>query len=165
MTRSTPVSHRVESLAVFTASARSPVFFDQKGEIEHVPLPESPGRLVKQLALLGQALALLRAEPTVSCETYRSLYRTGWDTLPDQRARMLRTLLAPERDGYASTTTEVAEAARYPTTTTRRYLQELAALRLIDRLPADKQGTADRGLPADALLKLLETMQGPEETP
>ena len=44
-----PLSERmldaIAGLAEFTAVARSPVPFDQRGEIDYIPAPEGPGRL------------------------------------------------------------------------------------------------------------------------
>jgi hypothetical protein len=42
----------------------------------------------------------------------------------------------------------------------RRYLQELAALRLVNREPAE-QGRADRWSPSDRLRDLLSAMNAP----
>jgi hypothetical protein len=54
---------------------------------------------------------------------------------------------------------------RRPTTSTRKYLEELAAVKLVIRLP-EGQGKADRWTTSKALLALLDDIRRPvEETP
>jgi hypothetical protein len=156
---SEPMLDAIAALAEFTALARSPVLLDQRGEINYIPAPEGPGRLAKQLVLLAQALAAVRGEPALELTSYLTVYQVAQDTLPAQRRVMLEVLLAPER-AELPTTTIVAEATRYPTSTARRYLQELAAIRLVDRL-TDGPGHSDRWQPSGLLLGLLDAMKAP----
>lgn len=159
---SEPMLDAIAALAEFTAMARSPVLLDQHGEIDYIPAPEGPGRLAKQLALLAQALAAVRGQPTAERTSYVTVYQVAQDTLPAQRRIMLESLL--EHTG-PPTTTDVAKATRYPTTTARRYLQEIAALRLADRL-TEGPGHPDRWQPSSLLLGLLDAMKKPmTETP
>ncbi len=153
------ISEGLCALAEFAALARSPIHFDHRGDIDYIPEPEGPARLVKQLALTTQALSLVRAEPEASLTTYVTACAVAQDTLPAQRRVVLEALLDPEQSDGA-TTTAVAEATKYPTSTARRYLQELAALRLVDRQPAE-QGRVDRWSPSDRLRDLLSAMNAP----
>jgi hypothetical protein len=153
------ISEGLCALAEFAAVARSPIHFDYRGDIDYIPEPEGPARLVKQLALMSQALSLVRAEPETSLTTYVTACAVAQDTLPAQRRVILEALLDPEHDGPA-TTTDVAQATKYPTSSARRYLQELTALRLVDRQPAE-QGRADRWSPSDHLRDLLSAMRAP----
>lgn len=159
---SEPMLDAIAALAEFTALARSPVLLDSRGEIEYIPAPEGPGRLAKQLALLAQSLAAVRGEPDVGLASYLTVYQVAQDTLPAQRRVMLEAVLA---DGMAPpTTTAVAEATRYPTSTARRYLQELAAICLMERL-TEGQGHADRWQASSLLLGLLDAMKAPLAEP
>jgi hypothetical protein len=159
-----PTLDAIAALAEFTAMARSPVLLDQRGEIEYIPAPEGPGRLAKQLALLAQSLAAVRGEPDVGMSSYLTVYQVAQDTLPAQRRVMLEAVLDPDRF-EPPTTTAVAEATRYPTTTARRYLQELAAIRLVERL-TEGQGRPDRWQASPLLAGLLDAMKAPlAETP
>jgi hypothetical protein len=63
------IQEGLTALACFAALARSPIFTDPRGEIELIPEPEAPGRLVKQLAILAEALSVVRGEAAVSLET------------------------------------------------------------------------------------------------
>jgi hypothetical protein len=148
----------VASLAEFTALARSQVMFDARGEIDYIPAPEGPGRLAKQLCLLIEALAVVRGGEEVSVDDYLTLSQVAEDTLPAQRRTMIEALLASDRT--VLTTTEVATATRYPTNSARRYLQELAAIRLVDRL-SEGTGHTDRWETSSRLRDLLEAMRAP----
>jgi hypothetical protein len=157
------ITEALAALAEFAALARSPVFFDARGEVELVPEPEAPGRLAKQLALLAQALSSVRHESVVSADTYLTVYQVAHDTMPAQRRLTLDVLLNPPRP--EPTTTDVAEATHYPTQTARRHLQELAAVRLIDRLP-EGQGRPDRWTASKTLRELqLALLPGSVEAP
>jgi hypothetical protein len=149
------------ALAEFVAKARSPVFFSVRGEIELIPEPEAPGRLAKQLYLLARALAVVRQEGEVSVPTYNTVVQVANDTLPATRQEFLQAVLAHDID---ATTTVLAEGTNYPTASARRYLQELAAVKLVTRT-AEGQGKADRWRPSDLLLALLETVRRPCEDP
>jgi len=151
------------ALAEFAAMARSSILFDQRGDLEYIPAPEGPGRLGKQFHLLAQALGAVRAEPEISLATYCTVYQVAQDTIPAQRRTMLEVLLDPAH-AQPPSTTMVAERTTYPTTTARRYLQELAALRLVDRLPADGPGRADRWQPSSLLSELLRDTRAPMTT-
>jgi hypothetical protein len=148
------------ALAEFVAVARSPVFFDSKGgDIEFIPPPESPGRLAKQFGTLARSLAAVRGEAELSLGTYLTLVQVAQDTLPAPRRGMIEALidpLCPE----PRTTTQIAEATGYPTSTARRYLQELAAHRLVDRLP-DGPGHPDRWRASKVLEGLLQDVMDP----
>jgi hypothetical protein len=147
------------ALAEFTAFARSPVFFDHQGDIELIPSAESPARLAKQFAMLARALSVVRQESTLSLATYHTLVQVAQDTLPVTRRVMVDAVLDPEFP-EPRTTTEIAEATAYPTSTTRRYLQELAAHRLVDRLAAGP-GRADKWKPSETLADLLRAAMAP----
>jgi hypothetical protein len=152
------IKEAVASLAEFTALARSQVMFDARGEIDYIPAPEGPGRLAKQLCLLAEALAAIRGGEHVAIDDYLTVTQVAQDTLPAQRRTMMEVLLGSER--AALTTTDVATATRYPTNTARRYLQELAAIRLVDRL-SEGAGLADRWEISSRLMGLLEAMRAP----
>jgi predicted transcriptional regulator len=156
-----PVVEAVAALAEFTAKARSPVFTDAKSsEIDLIPEPEAPGRLAKQFTLLARALAVVRREPSVSLATYATVVQVAHDTLPATRQVILQAVLATE--GTSATTTEIAAAIGSPTSTTRRYLQELAAFKLVTRTP-EGHGKADRWTASYDLTALLDDIRKPYE--
>lgn len=155
------IAEGLAALAEFTALARSPVFFDARGEhISLIPEPEAPGRLVKQLAALGQALAVVRGEGAyMSVGTYLTIGQVAQDTIPAPRRLMLEAILAAP-DDPPPTTSALGELTRYPTPSARRYLEELAAVRLVDRRP-EGPGRPDRWAASAHLRELLGAMATP----
>jgi DNA-binding IclR family transcriptional regulator len=79
------------------------------------------------------------------------------DTLPATRQVILQAVLAS--DGRA-TTTDIATATDYPTSSARKYLEELAAVRLVTRI-SEGQGKADRWTAGSDLLTLLDDVRRP----
>jgi len=152
-----PIFEGIAALAEFVARSRSPVLLDPRGEIDYIPAPEGPGRLAKQLALFAQALAAVHTEPEVGLDSYLTAYQVAQDTLPAQRRVMLEVLV---KRPDTPTTTDIADATRYPTNTARRYLHELAAIQLARRLPGG-QGHPDRWEPSALLRELLNAMKLP----
>lgn len=157
------IADRLAALAAFTARARSGVVWDGRGEIEYIPEPEGPGRLAKQLATLARGLAVVRGTGEVTEADYLTVYRVAEDTVPGQRRAMLSPLLRLP-DGETQETSAVAEEARYPTATARRYLHELAAMGLVDRL-AGGQGHADRWRLSELAINFLDKAAPPLEVP
>jgi hypothetical protein len=156
-----PIIDGLAALADFTARARSPVIFNQRGDIELLPGIEGPGRLAKQLYLLAQALAIVRDEPSVGLVTYATVVQVAHDTLPGPRQVTLAAVLdRADQAGQEISTTQVAVATNYPTSTARRYMQELAGVGLVDR-EAGEPGRADKWKPSEELLSLRRDIQGP----
>jgi hypothetical protein len=157
------IKARLGALAAFVARARSGVLWDDRGEIKYVPEPEGPGRLAKQFLTLARGLAVVRDTREVTAADYFSVYRVAEDTVPAQRRAMLTPLLGTFGAEHLETAV-IAEEAGYPTVTARRYLHELAAMRLVDRTPGG-QGRADRWRLSDLAARLLEKAAPPEREP
>jgi hypothetical protein len=158
---SEPMLDAIAALAEFTAMARSPVLLDQHGEIDYIPAPEGPGRLAKQLALLAQALAAVRGQTTVELTSYVAVYQSPKIPCQLSDASCWRACL----NTPGSRPPPMWRRRPYPTTTARRYLREIAALRLADRL-TEGLGHPDRWQPSCLLLGLLDAMKQPmTETP
>jgi FaeA-like protein len=143
---------RIAHLATFCATARSELVRDWKGEVSYIPEPEGPARLAKQLALFGKALALIRGNAEVSEADYVVLYRLAEDTLPRHKLTTLAVLIDAEK---SLKTSEVGSKTGYPTDTVRRYLQDLAAMKLVQRMPGG-EGKADLWERSDYCVDLLE---------
>ena len=125
-------------LAVLVARCRSAVERDSyhTREIELVPEPEAPARLVKSLERLRAGLLALGADKTTLWEVVR---KTALDSMPALRRAVIDTLV--ER-AEPATTTAIAETVLHPTITTRRVLEDLAAHGVAVRYPQGK-GKAD----------------------
>jgi len=130
----------VDSLSTLCALARSGVVRDPyRKDLQLVPEPEVPTRLVKQLVKLGQALAMLRGSSKVGDEEYGIVRTVALDTMPQVRWRVLSCLLQQAE----AVTGEVAEAIHLPVNTARRHLEDLVGLGLV-RVRKGGSGCADR---------------------
>ena len=131
---SIPVWHEelgpaVDSLSTLCALARSgTVRGAYSKDIQLVPEPEVPTRLVKQLVKLGQALAMLRGSPQVGEEEYKIVQTVARDTMPQVRWRIISYLLQQDEVVIGA----IAGAIRLPVNTIRRHLQDLVALGLVE---------------------------------
>ncbi len=115
------------ALATFVVRARSAVERDSYSrEIELVPGAEAPTRLV---IILDRLLAGL---DSIGCErnqAFAIVTKAALDSIPALRLLCLRAL---EQHSELDTN-QVATAARYPTSTTRRALEDLVAHGLVER--------------------------------
>ena len=125
------LKRRIANLAAFCVTARSGIIRDgYSREIELVPEVELPTRLAKQFITLYCGLALISGEFTEA--DYCLIYKIAMDTIPRNRRVTIEHLV---RADEPLETAGVAEAIHYPVNTTRRILEELHALSLVDRKP------------------------------
>lgn len=116
-------------LAVFCAKARSPVIRDSyTRDIEDIPEPEHPTRLVKELANLMSSLAVISGEFTEA--DYQIISKVCMDSLPGTRRKVINFLA---RKGSPQTIIDIANATGLPPNTAfRRQLEDLSALKVIE---------------------------------
>ena len=156
-TISTPERDYLVKLATFVTRCRSAVERDgYTREIELIAGAESPGRLAITLKRLHDGLATIGTD----CATrWRIIRRVGLDSMPVMRRRVFeQTALAGEVDTKA-----LGITLGYPTTTTRRALEDLAAYGVLVR---GAGGVADRWRPAEcmtACLGVVPEMSGDAE--
>ena len=119
---------KLAKLSSFVVLARSGVIRDVYGskEITYVPEPESPPRLAKQLAILAKSLIICGLSEG---EAYTLCCKVGFDSIHKIRMAVLRLLTKQEE---AISTSIVAGETQYPSRTVRRYLEDLAALGVIE---------------------------------
>ena len=111
-------------LATFCAIARSAIIRDGKTrEIEYVPEPEHPTRLVKQLSNLFQSLAIISGDFTN--EDYGYIYKIGMDSLPMIRRQIVDYLY---NSGSPQTLLDILTAIKRPKPTVGRQIEELVLL-------------------------------------
>jgi hypothetical protein len=128
---------RLIALTTFAVRCRSAVERDgHSREIELIPDPEAPSRLTLVLARLGAGMAAIGVERN---EIWRVVSKVALDCMPALRRRLVEILY---RETSEIDTTAASVAIKYPTTTTRRALEDLAAHGVIDRNPQG-QGKAD----------------------
>jgi hypothetical protein len=135
---------RLVALAHLVTRARSPVERESYSsrEIELVPDPEVPGRLVGVLASILESLRLIGLDDRVS---WPLVIKVAFDSMPAQRRKLLEHLIgSPE----PLTTTAAATNIGLPTTTVRRTLEDLAAHHLLAR-GSGGEGRPDRWAVSD----------------
>jgi hypothetical protein len=128
---------RLVALAGLVVRCRSAVERDgYSREVQLIPDSEAPGRLVTVLAKLLAGLRAIGAEQ----DAWRVVTKVGLDSMPALRRTMLDQLA---RRTEPCDTTTLAQAARHPTTTTRRALEDLTAHGVVNR-ETQGAGKADR---------------------
>jgi len=95
-------------------------------EIESVPFPEEPARLIKQLLTLFYGLLEIG---NTAQEAWLKVMRVGFSSIPELRLKAIRVLRKPPQ---AYKTSEIAKECNSPTTTTERALEDLSYLDLVN---------------------------------
>ena len=119
---------QLSALAAFTARARSAVIRDNyKRDIDLVPGSERPARLVLALARLFHGMRVIGAEER---EAWRLIASLALDCIPEIRRRVFEHVYHETN----ASTSDISLAVDYPTTTTRRALEDLAAHGVLTRI-------------------------------
>jgi hypothetical protein len=137
-----PSAHEREwlvSLSGLVTRCRSAVERDgYSRDVELVPDPEAPTRLVVQLERLLAGLSSIGVERSRALELTR---KSALDSIPPLRRKALECLWTSKKEDMD--TTEIAMRLRYPTNTVRRALEDLAAHEVLERQPGGR-GKPDR---------------------
>lgn len=150
-------------LAVFCAKARSPVIRDtyHTREIEDIPEPEHPTRLVKQLLNLMISLAIITGEFTEA--DYKIIAKVGMDSLPGTRRKIIEYL---SRKDSPQTISDIANAVGLlPNTSFRRQLEDMCALKVIDGDSSEMSLTYKLSFEIKTLLTGMELLTKPLGSP
>lgn len=136
-------------LASLVSRCRSAVERDGfSREVELYPGAESPTRLVVTLKRLHDGLAAIGVPQSAR---WAIVQRVAMDSMPAIRRRALEVV---HRLSEADTTTVAVELG-YPTSTTRRALEDLAAYGVIDRI-AGGSGKSDRWIVGKSIASTCE---------
>lgn len=125
------VDEELINVADFCTLARSPVIMTRKDEtvVEFVPDREIGARMVMMLKNIATALMLVANERTLSTLNAKILYKIAFDSIPVERRLALRLL-----SQYTEATTKnIAIRFNLTTSTVRGWLNQLNALKMIDR--------------------------------
>ena len=128
---------KLSALASLVARCRSSVERDAyRREVELIPDSELPARIAISLARLLHGMTMLGVS---TAERWRLISKVALDCVPDLRRKIVFRLI---RESGPAPTKAVALAVRYPTNTTRRSLEDLAAHGMVTRFDKGK-GRAD----------------------
>jgi hypothetical protein len=122
-----PAVERLVQIAALAARCRSPVERDSYGrDIVLIPPAEAPARLAQGLMRILNGLRAIGVNDNAS---WHLVAKCALDSMPAVRLTVLEDLGLRG----TSSTTEIAARTGYPTTTTRRTLEDLAAHALVER--------------------------------
>lgn len=128
---------RLVSLANFAIFCRTPVQRDPyKHDIVGVSKPEAPGRFITAIQQLFQGMKLVGIKDE---EAWRVTCRIAMDSMPELRLRIIQALSTHKKDGLSYGTVEMAEHLQYPRTPIARCLEDLEALRMVERSAEGKE--------------------------
>lgn len=156
------ILEEIVRVANFATMARSGVIrdFGMKKEVQFVPAPEMPTRIVNQLQTISIALTIVN-KGVFDPMDMKIIYKIALDSVP-QTNRMVMMEMA-KRDQRE--TSDIAAALGYPTAPIHMYLENLAMLGVARRIRAadsEEGGTADRWSLNDDFADILRTYEGIE---
>lgn len=138
------INHQLVYLACFCAAARCPVIRDWRNQsVEYDPVPEGPGRIVKQLTQLGMGLAMVHGKETIDLPIYETVKKVGRNLVPANRLAILRHLWNEQffqNNASWTRTMEVAEAVEKPGNTAKLILQDLMMVGMLKMRRDDIDG-------------------------
>ena len=149
------IFEEIRDLAEFSTRARSPVDRDWRSsqkEITFVHTPEMPTRFAAQLITLTKAFMVMNNGKVEDLDRH-ILYKVALDSITSTRRKVLQELTR-----YNTVKTSgVATVLNYPTSTTRRWLEDLNALEMVDRV---KVPGGDSWKIKDEYRKIVEKFEG-----
>lgn len=127
---SSEMKSRIVHLAKFSARLRGVVERDRfTGQVLYKPSSEVGTRIAKQLAKLGQGIAMFLGKKFLDEEVYALIRRVALDTVPDRVEDIVRGIW--DLGGMQKTAMVVAKT-RLPQTTVVRVLQDMNLLKLVE---------------------------------
>lgn len=166
MTTSDEQRRQLVRITDFATLARSPVMRDSgpAREVYFKPTSEMPARFTQQLHHIMMAMMFMNryeksiagvkpkeTDSDITEDDELAIYKIALDSIP-----MMRRIVLQKVTEYDSATTAVIAAlTNYPTNTTRRNLEDLNVLGIIDRIK-DEANKADRWKIKDKYRKIME---------
>ena len=148
------IRSEIIQLANLTTIARSSVQRDwasSKKELEYVHALEMPGRFATQLSLIAQAFMVMNEDKMLEIDKH-IIYKICLDSIDQNRRLVLQTLT----QYITASSPNLATHLKYPTDTVRRWLEDLNALGLVDRVKKSTgRGGADMWQLKEKYRKLL----------
>lgn len=137
---------RVKALARLVARMRATVSYDiRTGEVTHRPKAESPTRLTKQLGKLAMMLAWVDDRGEVSPDDVDLVQRVAFDTAYGFNLDIVDAMMTM---GGRATKSDVRDAARVPSTTCYRRMDDLETMGVVVKTDETKVPGARGGRPA-----------------
>ncbi len=145
------LSNQLVALATLAVRARSAVERDTYSrEVTLIPESEAPARFTLSLLRLWNGLRAIGVDEAPALDV---VAKAALDSMPQVRRQVLDTLMA----GGRMSTTDIAEAIGYPTTTTRRACEDLFGHGIVVRGKGG-EGKADQWWPSDFTVERYPTL-------
>jgi len=130
------LKQELAEMAQFVAIARTGIRRDrQTKEIEALPDPEVPTRLVKQFVSLAQGIAMTRERKQVTPDEIRLVAKVAVDSIPPMRTKLLSCLMEVYPNSIH--VDNLAQKLRLAESTVRAWLEELYVLEIVDKTKMD----------------------------
>jgi hypothetical protein len=127
---------KLMALADFATRFRSPVIRDRcRREIQLVPEPEGPGRMIKTLTTIWESLAILVGAAHVRDEDFPIIIKLALDSAHPERIRLLESLYPAGAKSIQQLEIELQRSQ----SSIRRMCEDLEALQIL-RNPSTGQG-------------------------
>ena len=131
------INQNIVILACFCAYARCGVDRDRYSQqVQYLPQPEGPARLVKQFMQLGMGLALVHGKKIIDITIYEIIKKVARDLISAQRLRILDYLWKEEAYEHLNewqNTKEIADAISMPGSTAKLLLEDLMVVGILNR--------------------------------
>lgn len=147
-------------LADFSTRARSTVERDWRSsakEITFVHAIEMPMRFSSQLYTLAHAFCIMNEDHVLAELDKNIIYKIALDSITATKRKALQELTRYEK----ATTAGLAVRLNYPTATVRRWLEDLNALEMVDRI---KSSRADEWRILEKYRKIVNRFEGIQPT-
>jgi hypothetical protein len=126
--------NRLKPLARLAAYLRTPVIRYERGRKNecpvYEPIPETGNRIAVQLQRLAFSLAILENKETIDRHIFKILKKVAFDTVQSYASRIIDTLYKAEKLLIKQ---EIAERINFNPNYLTPYLEDLCALKMIDR--------------------------------
>lgn len=154
------LSEELGLLCDFLARARTQIHHDFKGEIDEIPEPEFPTRLINTISRLCQVHALINGREETTRQDLQLGIRLVLDNIPTVRWQILNAM----SEEWA-TTSSIAKEAGLPTSPTKRVLDELFALGVLDKKTREEKighedGRSDSYKISGEVLPVVDQLKG-----
>lgn len=148
------LKEEIVTIADMTCLARSSIEHDSfSKEITHVYIPEMPTRLSEQLISIAVAFQIINGDGKLKKEDHNILYKIAIDSIASNRRIVMKKL----SEYQEVTTAAIAVDLHYTTGVVKRWLEDLNALQIVDRI---KGGNADRWKIKEEYRKVMARFDG-----
>jgi hypothetical protein len=136
------IKDRIGNLCDFLGTARTQIHHDFKGFIDELPEIEFPTRINSTICKLMEVHAFIHRRKVADKDDQSFVTKVLRDNLPTTRMRVMENMIMGDEPCWG-TSSEIGNRAKLPIETTKRILEELTALSLIEKLAREDKGEGE----------------------